>query len=126
MKRNDEINHGMIDKLVCRGHDQDHQNVLDYVNERAEKIKKIKYQAECPFCHDHHNDDFWSEPDKLLFNGKGKNPDDGWWAKLNLGIYEDTIGFEVEDYEDSWAGVFEIKYCPMCGRRLTEDEDEKS
>ena len=41
MKRNDEINHDMLNRLVCRGHDQDHPNVLDYVNKRAEKIKEI-------------------------------------------------------------------------------------
>lgn len=48
---NDSINHDMINRLVYRGHDQDHPNVLDYVNKRVEKIQEIKYQAECPFCH---------------------------------------------------------------------------
>lgn len=142
MKRNDEINHGMIDKLAYKGHDQDHPNVLDYVNKRVEKIQAIKYQAECPFCHpctDENANYLTLKLASLLNDPKnGQKPlyvcrAFGEETGFIMACYMNSKGqkrmklFNIQFYE---ANPFIVpvleqfttpNYCPKCGRKLDDD-----
>lgn len=144
MKRNDEINHDMLNRLVYRGHDQDHPNVLDYVNKRAEKIKKIKYQAECPFCHPCTDENADHVTQKLLAI-LNRNEDKPLYVCRAMGketgfimaCYKNSLGqkkmklFNIQIFNRGRLDILALQqfitpdHCLKCGRKLN-DEDEKS
>lgn len=141
---NDSINHDRLNRLVYRGHDQDHPNVLDYVNKRAEKIKEIKYQAECPFCHpctdenaDHVTQKLLAilnrNEDKPLYICRAMGKETGFI----MACYKNSLGqkkmklFNIQIFNRSRLDILALQqfitpdHCLKCGRKLN-DEDEKS
>lgn len=113
MKRNDEINHGMIDKLAYKGQDLD-PNLLNYINMRIRKDASF-----CTYC-------------KALdesFRGRGI-PLEG--ETHSVGQEDPFIrlipGTQYNQQKPKWLlitwdGAHPIRYCPMCGRKLDENSE---
>ena len=137
----DSINHDMINRLVYRGHDQDHPNVLDYANKRAEKIKEIKYQAECPFCHPCTDENADHVTQKLLAI-LNRNEDKPLYVCRAMGketgfimaCYENSMGqkkmklFNIQIFHRGRLDILALQqfitpdYCLKCGRKLNDED----
>lgn len=115
MKRNDEINHGMIDKLAYKG--QDHSNVpslLELVNDRIRHDRSF-----CAYC------------TALDWNYRGRgiplenethfNNSDNPYIHVILG---NEYNLQKSRWLlSTWDGNHPIHYCPMCGRKLDENSE---
>lgn len=108
MKRNDEINHDMLNRLVYRGHDQDRPNVLDYVNKEIKKKMSM-----CLYCTalDEHERGLG-----IPFDSDNPSPDKPYIFRVHSTEYMPNI--KTKWILIDWIGTHVINYCPMCGRKL--------
>lgn len=112
------INHDMIDKLAYKGQGSNHPNILDYMNQAN---REIKYQAECPYCHAQVHQGIVGEP-KSLFDGPDAEGS-AWTFGLDITIDGSKMLCNGWTWEDEGLIAVDIRYCPMCGRKLADDEE---
>lgn len=79
----------------------DHRQLAEWLRELKERrLSAQSEQTDCEFCHE----DL-----------------DGYVSPIEKNSHAVIYGSVLHLKANGWSGKVQIKYCPMCGRRLTDE-----
>lgn len=86
---------------VAKGCEADHRQLAEWLRELKERRLSAQLeQTDCEFCHE---------------------DSDGYVSPIEKNSHAVIYGSVLHLKAMGWSGKVQIKYCPICGRRLIDD-----